>query len=96
MRNIKDIKQDIEDLQKELKIAQGACKHDKIVYEYKSNTGYYDPCQDYWVEIECLCCEKRFSYEDYEEGYRTFEKNLGKVLCIKREDYLVAKRNGLL
>lgn len=97
MRSVKEIKRDIEGLQEELKIVQNNCTHDKIVYEYESCTGNYDPsCDTYWVSIICLCCEQRFSYGSNEEGYSKFQEKLGKVLCIKREDYLVAKRNGLL
>lgn len=97
MRSVKEIKQEIEDLNKELQIAQDNCGHNQIVYEHKSNTGNYDPCQDsYWVEVECLCCDKKFSYEDYESMYTKFDKVFGKDLSIKREDYLIAKRKGLL
>jgi len=97
MRNIKTIKQEIKDLQNELLLVQDNCIHEQIIYEYKSNTGNYDPCSDsYWVEIECLCCEKKFSYEDYESGYRSFSKNFGSKLCLTKKDYAYAKRMGLL
>lgn len=97
MRTVKEIRKEIENLNNEIRTVQGNCKHERIVYEYKSNTGNYDPHSDnYWVELECLCCEKKFSYESFEEGYRNFSKNFGSKLCLTKKDYADAKRMGLL
>lgn len=98
MSNVSDIKDAIKHLQDQIKTIQDNCSHDKVVYEYGSNTGNYDPsCDSYWVDIECLCCEKRIHLDSEVEPlyYRTFDKHYGKDLCVSRKEYEVLKKTGV-
>lgn len=52
------------------------CTHDYVKIKACSDTGNYDRSQDsYWYEIECKCCEKRWSEEQRDSKYRTDDKN---------------------
>ena len=49
---IQIIKQQIENLQKELKTEQDNCLHQNVMYETGANTGNYDPSSDcYWNHV---------------------------------------------
>lgn len=98
MNKVSELKQHIKTLQDEILSIQDECPHDRIVYKYKSNTGNYDPsCDSYWVEIDCLCCDKHMYIDSEAEPlyYRSFKGFYGKDLCVTREEYKVIKKVGL-
>ena len=98
MSDISDLKDKIKSLQEDIKLVQDGCHHPKVVYERCSNTGNYDPsCDSYWVDIRCLCCEKRIHLDSEVEPlyYRTFDKHYGKDLCVSRKEYEVLKKTGV-
>ena len=92
MNKVSELKQHIKTLQDEVVSIQEDCSHDRIVYKYGSNTGNYDPsCDSYWVDIECLCCDKKFHIDSDLEPYyyKRFQDYYGKILCVSEEDYKV-------
>lgn len=52
------------------------CKHEYVKIKACSDTGNYDRSQDsYWYEIECKCCEKRWSEDQSTSKYKTYDRN---------------------
>lgn len=50
----------IEVLHGKIKAIQDACPHEKVVGQYKANTGNWCPHDDsYWIEADCVECDKR-------------------------------------
>lgn len=99
MNQVSELKQHIKALQDEIRSIQEECSHDKVVYKYKSDTGNYDPsCDSYWIEIDCLCCNKHIHIDSETEPhyYRSFENYYGKDLCVTEEEYEVLKSTGVL
>lgn len=98
MNKVSELKQHIKTLEDEICSIQEECTHDKIVYKYKSHTGNWCPVDDtYWVEIDCLCCDKHIHIDSEIEPlyYRDFKKYYGKALCVTKEEYEVIKKVGL-
>lgn len=48
------------------------CNHEYVKVKACADTGNYDRSQDeYWYEIECKCCEKRWHENQSNSKYRT-------------------------
>ena len=86
---IQIIKQQIENLQKELKTEQDNCLHKNVMYETGANTGNYDPSSDcYWNDVQCIDCGKHFRFDSEEDPLNY--KLQGQIGCnskLKKEDY---------
>lgn len=86
---IQILKQQIENLQKELKVEQDNCLHQNVIYERGANTGNYDPHADcYWNDVQCIDCGKhfRFDSEDDPVNYK-LHGHIGCNTKINKEDY---------
>lgn len=73
MNRIDEIKVQINDLYTELHEIQKQCNHPPLArtYEYKSNTGNYDPHADcYWIDYRCNLCHASWSVDSDHPDYR--------------------------
>ncbi|APD17915.1 hypothetical protein [Vibrio phage JSF13] len=89
MNKIQTILKQIEDLQKELKLERMQCKHTRVIYNYGSNTGNYDPTSDvYWNNVTCIDCgiRKTFYSKEDSTNYRLVGE-VGSELKMKEEEY---------
>lgn len=72
-QEIRSIRQQIVELQQRALDIQVSCKHTKVQFEHKANTGNYDPSSDSdWIEVKCLTCLKRMSFDSErdDQNYR--------------------------
>lgn len=70
------LRKEIAQKYQEIKNLQQICGHDKVIGEYKSNTGNWCPGDDsYWIDAVCEDCGKRWSIDSKEDDhlYRTFK-----------------------
>lgn len=52
------------------------CEHEYVKIKACSDTGNYDRSQDsYWYEIECKCCEERWTEDQSTSKYKTYDRN---------------------
>lgn len=98
MSKVSELKQHIKNLEDEIRSIQEECSHDKIVYKYKSDSQHWSVEDSYWVEVDCLCCDKHMHIDSEIEPlyYRDFKEFYGKDLCVTKEDYEVIKGSGVL
>lgn len=61
---IKELKQQLADIQQRINSIQLACSHpaEASTRVGHSNTGNYDPtCDEYWWDYHCALCDKQWS-----------------------------------
>ena len=79
-RKINQINDIIEMLRERKQELVDACPHENGLYDYKGNTGNYDPsCDCYWIDATCLDCGKMWhvdSERDHTE-YCTLQDRKG-------------------
>ncbi|AGN30249.1 hypothetical protein VPFG_00250 [Vibrio phage nt-1] len=69
MTRIEELETQIRMLKDELNEERNRCHHTRITYEYKSNTGNYDPtCDSYWVNVKCIDCNHRMTFDSDEDN----------------------------
>ncbi|AFN37422.1 hypothetical protein [Vibrio phage TCU_VP02_YC] len=97
MDRVLELESQIAALQRELQDERNRCRHTRVTYEFKSNTGNYDPHSDcYWNEVQCIDCGSRmhFDSDDDNDNYRLAGVigSEGKVEKHDYETYLKVKK----
>lgn len=72
IKKVERIYDKISKLKLELKEIQDSCEHKNKIKNYRADTGNYDPREDnYWCELYCPDCDKKWSVTDNDPEYRS-------------------------
>ena len=61
---------------KSIKKLQDSCPHERTIMKYRSNTGNWDGFDSYWIEGNCVDCNKRLSADSDDPNYRIYANRM--------------------